>query len=676
MYIQRVEKTSIGIVQINNEFDGQVYLPLVAGYLESVVKQDPVLNNEFSFIEPIFTRLQISDAISHLKNCMVVGFSVYVWNEQITLKIAAELKIQNANVLIIFGGPQVPDNAEEYMNKHKFIDICVHNEGEIAFMNILKNYKSNSFENIPNTSTRKFDSNQVQIIKSPNDKRLNGLSAIPSPFLNGIFDKILAQNPNRKFLALWESNRGCPFQCSFCDWGSATASKVNQFEIERLKLEIEWIAKSKIEFVFVCDANFGILPRDEEIAKYVSEMKEIYGYPKAFSVQNTKNVKERAFGVQKLLAASGLGKGVTLSMQSLNEDTLKLIKRDNISLESYEDLQNRFRESKVLTYSDLILGLPGETLGSWKMGIGKLISSGQHNRIQFNNLSILPNAEMGSLEYQKLHGFEKVTSQIVNVHGSKSSLDGDVPEYQELVVSTGTMGREDWIKARVFAWWVAFLYFDKIAQIPIMLLTANSGKSTIEIIEFILKNVPDNSVLEQINTTFTNHALSIQKGGIEYVWDPELIDVFWPADEYAFITLCRNKVVDDFYNEISLILKNFETTVISKIENTNEFHSLDLAILLNKYLLNVPEGLQTHFLPEKAGLLFDWYLKAPYEKNLNIDISQLSDRKMPERTFFEFEKWCREIVWYGHRSGSYIFSSEIFEIDKDESKDEIPGLLT
>jgi hypothetical protein len=125
--------------------------------------------------------------------------------------------------------------------------------------------------------------------------------------------------------------------------------------------------------------------------------------------------------------------------------------------------------------------------------------------------------------------------------------------------------------------------------------------------------------------------------------------------------------------------------ISKKEDNSGEYYfffvflnsaKLKKTILLNKYLLNVPEGLQTHFLPEKAGLLFDWYLKAPYEKNLNIDISQLSDRKMPERTFFEFEKWCREIVWYGHRSGSYIFSSEIFEIDKDESKDEIPGLLT
>ena len=668
---------SVGIVQINNEFDGQVYLPLVAGYLESIVKNNLDLAEKFNFVDPIYTRIDINKAVSHLIDCSIVGFSVYVWNEQISLRIATELKRQNSKVTIVFGGPQVPDNAEEYMRSHDFIDICVHNEGELAFMKILENYDKKTFANIPNTTIKSFDFNQQRIIKTQNDKRLNSLSVIPSPFLNGVFDKIIGNNPSQKFLALWESNRGCPFQCSFCDWGSATASKVNQFDLERLKLEIEWIAQNKIEFVFVCDANFGLLPRDEDIVRFVAEMKDIYGFPKAFSVQNTKNVKERAFGVQKLLAASGLGKGVTLSMQSLNSETLTLIKRDNISLESYEDLQNRFRESKVLTYSDLILGLPGENLSSWKSGIGKLISSGQHNRIQFNNLSILPNAEMGSKDYQQLHGFQTVISQIVNVHGSRNSLDSDIPEFQELVIATKTLDRKDWVKARVFAWWVAFLYFDKISQIPIMLLASKSGKSIVEIVDFILDRISKSLVLQKIDDTFTNHAIQIQNGGIEYVWDPDLIDVFWPADEYAFIMLCRDKNVEAFYDELHSILEKFEILNPGDKTNNAQFDSLEIAISLNKYLLNVPEGLQIDKIDPQSCFLYDWYLKAPFEKNLLVNLKSIKSQELPDREFFEFDKWCREIVWYGHRSGSYIFSrAERMISASSESKDNIPGILT
>ena len=673
-----MDKTLVGIVQMNNEFDGQVYLPLVAGYLEAIIKADGQLKDKFDFIEPIFTRLKVDEAISKLECCKIVGFSVYVWNEQLTLRIASELKQRNKNCLIIFGGPHVPDNAETYMSEHKFIDICVHNEGEIAFKNILERFEISNFEGIPNTSMRKTLNIDQGIIKTPNAKRLNSLAEIPSPFLTGIFDKILENNQNKKFLALWESNRGCPFQCSFCDWGSATASKVNQFDINRLMDEIEWIAKSKIEFVFVCDANFGILPRDEEIVRHVSKMKSIYGFPKAFSVQNTKNVKERAFGVQKLLSDSGLGKGVTLSMQSLNEETLKFIKRDNISLDSYADLQNRFREEKVMTYSDLILGLPGETLVSWKKGIEKLIASGQHNRIQFNNLSILPNAEMGAVEYQQLYGFEKVMTQIINVHGSKKLLEDDVRELQELVIATKHMDKQDWVRARVFAWWVAFLYFDKICQIPLMVLTSKSGKTTVEIIEYFLSNISNFQVLSQINKNFIDHAENIQAGGFEYIWDPDLIDVFWPADEYAFIIISKNSQIGSFYSEFESVLLNYEKefTLNSNSPSASSKFSLSSAVSLNQFLLNVPEGRQLGQVGSEAEFLYDWYLKAPYAKDLLIKEGELSERILPSRKFFPFETWCREIVWYGHRSGSYIFNLEKEQLKRDEMEDLIPGLLT
>ena len=91
--------------------------------------------------------------------------------------------------------------------------------------------------------------------------RIRELECIPSPYLSGIFDRLIETYPKNEWLILWETNRGCPFKCTFCDWGSATASKVNKFDLERLKLEIDWFSKNKIEFIFCCDANFGILKK-------------------------------------------------------------------------------------------------------------------------------------------------------------------------------------------------------------------------------------------------------------------------------------------------------------------------------------------------------------------------------------------------------------------------------
>ena len=104
-------------------------------------------------------------------------------------------------------------------------------------------------------------------MRNPNIDRVRDLDEIPSPFLEGAFDSIMAANPSESWIGLWETNRGCPFRCTFCDWGSATAAKVTKFGEERLYREVDWFADKKIEYIFCCDANFGILKRDVDIAE-------------------------------------------------------------------------------------------------------------------------------------------------------------------------------------------------------------------------------------------------------------------------------------------------------------------------------------------------------------------------------------------------------------------------
>ena len=97
------------------------------------------------------------------------------------------------------------------------------------------------------------------------------------------------------------------------------ASKVSRMDLDRVYRELDWFSEHKVEFIFCCDANFGMLPRDYEIAKKAAENKK-YGYPHVLSVQNTE-ILDRAYKVQKLLAETGLSKGVTLAMQSVDPHT-------------------------------------------------------------------------------------------------------------------------------------------------------------------------------------------------------------------------------------------------------------------------------------------------------------------------------------------------------------------
>jgi radical SAM superfamily enzyme YgiQ (UPF0313 family) len=660
-----MKKTKIGLIQINTQFDGQVYLPLSIGYLKSYVKKHSKHVSEFEFAPFVYKRMRIVDALSVLEDCDVVAFSIYVWNEQMSLEIARQFKSQNLNrkSLIVFGGPQVPDNAERFLRTNTFVDIVVHNEGEESFKEICEEHHAGRLpRDLPNTSYLLDDS----YVKVPNRSRVISLDEVPSPFLEGEFDSLLGENDGMDFLGLWESNRGCPFQCTFCDWGSATAAKVNKFGLSRLKSELVWFAKNQIEFIFVCDANFGLLPRDEEIAEHVAHLKTQFGYPQAFSVQSTKNVKERAFRVQKRLTDAGLSKGVTLSMQSMSPTTLQLIKRDNISLETYIDLQERFHAAGVLTYTDFILGLPGETLESWKRGISRLIDSGQHNRIQFNNLSLLPNAEMSTPLQRKLHGFETVKSEIVNVHGGGIDDFGEVKEWQELVIATNTLSREDWVRARSYAWWVAICYFDKLFFLPIVMFASRAKLGVGDALEHFLDALTSSETLRwktvrSLNQQFLSHAASIQNGGVEYKYSRDWLDVYWPADEFAFIWLVANHELENLYSCVG--------EVISSLGKQFGFGTEDSEIILdslklNRNLLRLPwnvEGqsleLKLTDLDRKVILEFATKLHG-YSIGSNLEIPRL----IPKANL-NFETWLREVVWYGHRTGSYVY--KFYSVDAD-----------
>ena len=54
---------------------------------------------------------------------------------------------------------------------------------------------------------------------NPNLPRLKDFDKVPSPYLVGIFDDLIKENPKERWLASWETNRGCPFSCTYCDWG-------------------------------------------------------------------------------------------------------------------------------------------------------------------------------------------------------------------------------------------------------------------------------------------------------------------------------------------------------------------------------------------------------------------------------------------------------------------------
>jgi radical SAM superfamily enzyme YgiQ (UPF0313 family) len=642
----------VGLVQINNSFSGQNYLPYSVALLQTFVQKFAADPARFHFLPPLYKRVRISDAVEALKDADLVGFSTYVWNGRISLEIARRLKAIKPGIMIIFGGPHVPDQPEALMRANRQIDLAVHNEGERTFLKLLESFdqRDTAWQEIPGVSMIRSDGT---FIRTKNIDRVRDLDEIPSPFLGGAFDAIMEANPHESWIGLWETNRGCPFRCTFCDWGSATAAKVTKFGEERLFAEVDWFAEKKIEYIFCCDANFGIQKRDVDIANYVADVKKKTGYPVALSVQNTKNATERAYLTQKILSDAGLNKGVALSMQSVDMPTLEAIKRDNISLGTYMELQRRFTKDKVETYSDLILGLPGETYESFVRGVDQLMENGQHNRIQFNNLSILPNAEMGDPAYQRKYGMVTVESKIINIHGERVELDDDVPEVQDLVIATSATPLADWRRTRTFCWMAALLHFDKLFQIPLILAHGISGISYRDMIEaFMLADSRRYPLIAEINAFFESEASSIQQGGAEYVFSKDYLNIYWPADEYIFVKLTAEGRFDAFYREAGKLLAE----TVSARHSGLPMDVVEDAIKLNHALVHQPFARTNLQVKLRYDVLDYWNKVRTGEQALLREQPMLVEIDRTIRPYDDFQKWCREIVWWGNKKGAYLYS--------------------
>ncbi|MEZ0371118.1 MAG: radical SAM protein, partial [Candidatus Sericytochromatia bacterium] len=547
-------------------------------------------------------RLPVAEMLKQIQLAEVYGFSTYVWNINYSLALAAEIKAGKPEALVIFGGPQVPDHAEDFLRAHPFIDVCVHGEGERVFLMLLESLPDKVWDAIPGIS---WIDAAGTFHTHPPGPRIQDLDDIPSPYLMGLFDSLMARpqaDEASKWVPLWESNRGCPFSCTFCDWGSNIAGKVQRFGLERLKAEIDWFAAHHIEIVNVNDANFGILPRDLEIADYVVESFQRTGYPKSFFIQSAKNATERAYAVQKRLVQAGLQHMVTLSLQSVSPNVLSSIRRENISLETYRQLQYRFRRDGVPTYTDLLIGLPGETYDSFAEGICRVIAEGQHHWISFYNVFLLPNAEMAQPEYRQRYGIRSV-STLYSESGLK--LGQLVPEAQEMVIATDSLGPEDWYRSRTFAWWVQILYFYyKLLQLPLLALHALGGVAWRELFEFFAQaRFSDTPMLQDLHGFLNAKARRMALGEPEHCYLSQLREPYWMmVPKYIVTGLATEPVARAFFAEAGSALRQLQAAYGAELPPG----LLDEALQLSEGLFLAPVLQMPFSLPGRYNL-WPWY---------------------------------------------------------------------
>lgn len=210
--------------QLGWSYDNAVYYPLSAAMLAASAKADPEVRGCYE-IDPYlrYTREDPETIVREMEldGCGpdVLGLSMYVWCEQITLEVARLTKQRWPDCLVVLGGPSVSGwewrTPEALLRQHRYVDYAIDGEGEHTFVALLKAladpFSEDKHANLKAVVYVDGDDDYIQGDPCPRER---DLFRFPSPFLDGTLDAVLEHGRRKgvRFEGVWEASRGCPFQ--------------------------------------------------------------------------------------------------------------------------------------------------------------------------------------------------------------------------------------------------------------------------------------------------------------------------------------------------------------------------------------------------------------------------------------------------------------------------------
>lgn len=626
-------KKKVYFTQVGFDFGGSVYLPYAVGTMAAYALAQEDLAAAYEFPAFIFRREKVDAVLKTIRDPYIAAFSCSVWNMEFNKTIAARIKASYPDCIVIFGGHSVRENSPQLLEEEPYIDLLMYGEGEQTFVNLLRALPSGDLSSVPNIAFRR----QGEVVLTQRAYYYD-LSLFPSPYCSGVFDSLMAANPGTDFLAVLETNRGCPYSCAYCDW--CAGHRVRHFPMEKVLGEIRWLAEHRVEYIFCGDSNFGMFDRDVEIARALVATKRQYGYPKVFRPCYEKNSADRVFEICRILNSEGMDKGATMAYQTLSPEALKNIGRKNLTLEHFSDLVRRYTEAGIPCYSELILGLPGETKESFSRGICRLLESGQHNSLSVYHCEMLPNSDMSDPEFIKKHGIQVIRVPFNHIHSAINRSE-EIQEYSYLVRATNTMSRDDWVGANLFSVCVQCFHSLGLLRCFSMYLTAEGIVSYYDFFQELLHYImASEGKIGSMWRSFREKYESSLSGDWNYHRDI-FGNVTWFFEEGAFLEfVCE---FDDCFAELAPFLRRFS------IEE-------ELFAEMLKYQRTI---VRKPFDREKT-VRFHYDFPSYYEKVAECETATLEQREIavticPDKEYGDVAEYARETVWYGRRKGATVY---------------------
>jgi len=356
-------KLRVLLIQLPVPNNPATNVPLAAGYLKAYAQARGLLDRVEIDILPRALTDNAGDAL--LVEAIValrpelLGISLYTWNSERSLAVAARVKARLPGMIAVVGGPEVQrDN--DWVLRHPAVDVAVIGEGEQAFCEILQiaNCKLDidranlqfTICNLQSVPGLAFRDTTGELICTPERTPLSDLAPLPSPYLAGSLEV-----PEDGMLMV-EVSRWCPYSCSFCLYGRNMGTKLGNryFGLERVLAEIRWGREQGIQRVHFVEANLNLVPVFWPLMRALEDLnadRQMTFYAELRGEHLTEEV------VAALDRANV--RFVEVGLQTANLTALKASLR-RTDLRKWAAGTRRLYEHGIEVFLDVILGLPAD----------------------------------------------------------------------------------------------------------------------------------------------------------------------------------------------------------------------------------------------------------------------------------------------------------------------------
>ncbi len=607
------------LTHINNGMVSIESIPLNIGYLAAYTKK--IFNKKVE-IELFKTAEELTRAMA-VKPPHILTGSNYAWNSNLSYYYLAYFKKKFPKMITIMGGPTFSYRQErrlDFLKKRPLLDLYIAGEGETAFIGFLLAYfksKGNIVqlkkEALPGCHFLR-DGNLVPGEILP---RISNLDIIPSPYLGGFLDKFLEQG----FTPILQSNRGCPFTCAYCCSSVAYYNKINFFSVKRVCEEIDYIAaRVKSPSIHIHDDNFGMFQQDCDICKKFKEVEDRYGWPVFISASTGKNSKEKIIKCLELLGSSVL---FSASVQTTSKEALKNINRKNIDLGDLLNVQQHLKKIGIISTSEFILPLPGETKASHLEGIKNILLS-EVDTISPYTAMLLPASPL--FEEEKFDKFQMLVKYRVIPKDYGKYEGANIVEIEKVCVATKDLSFQEYVFLRGFHF-ILYCYYNGQVFMELLSYLRNIGCDIFDFCYALLVNIESASLTVQgIFTKFLTDTKN-------ELWDTEEELLVYYSQEKNFQKLLRQEegcnVLQKYHgiffsSYFEDFLKYAMTQAELLLKKSKKDYSKEIMAAISLYILN------------SRGKIFDIIDQpAVLELSFNIHDWKLSGYSLP---LSEYEK--------------------------------------